>query len=181
MPFDGNRSVRATTDGTTENQFQRLWYQVDWKTGADVWYGLALYVPDHSKWCWWRPARWNNYALYGDQGDVGGLRIENGGLYLDVGRYGEDTTQLVGPVPLPERRWVWVEVHQRLAAREGDALSELWVDGRRAGASSRPNSFGRTVTHIRFGNVTLESDCSRAGSVWFDHVAISRSRRASVG
>jgi hypothetical protein len=178
--YDGSRSMRATTDGTTGNQFQRLWYRVNWQTGADVWYGLALYVPDHSQWCWWRPARWDNHALYGGAGDIGGLRIEAGALYLDVGRYGEDATQLIGPVPLAERRWIWVEVHQRLSARPGHALSEVWVDGRRVGASRKGNSFGRPVTDVRFGNVTLASECSRAGSIWFDRVSISGSQRPPV-
>ncbi|MDQ3730178.1 MAG: polysaccharide lyase [Actinomycetota bacterium] len=178
--YDGTHAAKITSDGSPNNSFQRVWYDVDWQPGADVWYGMALYIPKVSDWCWWRPVRWDNHSLYGGSGDVGGVRIEQGKLFLDSGRYGEAAKQLTGGAAVPEGRWFWLEVHQRLSAQEGQALSELYLDGNKIGASSAPNSSGRPITNIRYGNVTLASDCSRASSVYFDRVSLANGARGPV-
>ncbi len=175
--YEGTRAAKITSDGSTNNSFQRVWYSVNWNTGSDVWYGMALYIPSLSDWCWWRPVRWDNHQTYGSSGDVGGLRIENSKLYLDQASYGGSTTQLVGPVAIPQGRWFWVEVHQRLSGTSGSALSELFLDGVKMGASTQANTLGRVINHIRFGNVTLASGCSRAASVYMDRVSISDGAR----
>jgi Bacterial Ig domain len=170
--YDGTRAARIDSDGIAENQFQRVWYDVNWGPGADVWYGLALKVPRLADWCWWRPVRWDNHKTYAGAGDVGGVRIEAGKLYLDAGSYGQRTRTLIGPIDIPEGRWFWLEVHQRFSDRPNVALSELFVDGGPVGTSTQPNSNGRVINHLRFGNVTLASGCSSASSVYFDRISV---------
>jgi polysaccharide lyase-like protein len=169
--YEGARSAKASSYGSG-NQYQRVWYDVAWGEGTDVWYGMALYIPRLSDWCWWTPARWDNYRSYGGGGDVGGLRIEQGRLYLDKGTYAGQRP-LIGPVAIPEGRWFWVEVHQRLSAGAGSALSELYLDGVKVGSSTAANTNGRPIDTIRYGNVSMASSCSQPGSIHFDRVSLT--------
>ncbi|MGI8729747.1 MAG: heparin lyase I family protein [Solirubrobacteraceae bacterium] len=171
--YEGTRSAKITSDGSLSNSFQRVQQSVSWSDGSDVWYGMALYIPRLSDWCWWRPVRWDNYSTYGATGDVGGVRIEQGKLYLDQGWYGGATTPLIGPVGIPEGRWFWLEVHQKLSGDADHALSEVFLDGRKVGSSSQANSAGRAINHIRFGNTTLASQCSKPASIYYDRVSIT--------
>ncbi len=179
--FHGRTSTRASYDGHGVNAFQRVWYNVAWAPGAAIRYGVALYVPSGRSWCWWRPARWDNHRLYGARGDVGGLRVERGRLLVDTGRYGGATRTLVGPVSLPKGRWVRLEVRQRLSSIPGMAFTQLHVNGVSRGFSRAANSGGRPITHIRFGNVTLASECSRAGSIYFDRPVASQTATPGSG
>lgn len=178
--YDGRRSLFASYDGSGSSGFQRVWRNVRWRSGSDVWYGMALLIPDRSAYCYWNPIRWDNYRTYGGRGDVGGLQVERGALHLIRSRYGSRETKLIGPVTAPEDRWFWLEVHQRLSGRHGRALSEVFVDGRRVGASTRANSAGRVVNDIRFGAVNVAGRCSRAGSILFDRVSVSRRTRGPL-
>lgn len=175
--YEGAHSARITNDGLLSNSFQRVQSSVSWSDGSDVWYGMALYIPRLSDWCWWNPVRWDNYKTYGSTGDVGGIRIEQGKLYLDQAWYGGATTRLIGPVAIPQARWFWLEVHQRLSDDPVRALSEVFLDGHKVGSSTRPNSAGRTINHIRFGNVTLASQCSKPASIYYDRVSITSGPR----
>jgi hypothetical protein len=169
--YEGLLSAKASNNGVG-NQYQRVWYDVSWGEGSDVWYGVALYIPRLADWCWWTPVRWDNYSSYGGLGDVGGLRIEQGRLYLDKGTYAAQHA-LIGPVAIPEGRWFWVEVHQRLSADAGSALSELYLDGTRVGSSTAANSAGRPIDTIRYGVVSMATSCSQPASIHFDRVSLS--------
>jgi Polysaccharide lyase len=177
--YEGRRAARAT-NRAVGNQYQRVWYDVDWREGSSAWYGMALYIPRLSDWCWWNPIRWDNHQSFGSAGDVGGLRVWRNELYLDVGRYREDPTTLIGPVAIPQGRWFWVEVHQRLSPSAGRALSELYLDGVKVGSSTAANSAGRPIDEIRYGNVAMESSCSAASSIFFDRVSLSAAQRAPL-
>jgi hypothetical protein len=180
--YEGVRSARASNAGVG-NQFQRVWYDVAWGEGSEAWYGMALLVPRLADWCWWSPVRWDNYATHGGAGDVGGVRIEQGRLFVDVGTYAGQHA-LLGPVGVPEGRWFWLEVHQRFSATSGEALTEVYLDGVKRGVSTAPNTAGRRIDTIRYGNVAMETSCSAASSIYFDRVALTGSqlgpRRADV-
>lgn len=176
--YEGSRAARATNDAVG-NQFQRVQYDVDWREGSDVWYGVALYIPRLSNWCWWYAVRWDNWQRYRAAGDVGGLRIERGRLYLDKGNY-TDQTAVLGPVEIPEGRWFWVDVHQRLSHHAGSALNELYLDGVRMDRSTAANSSGRRISHIRYGNVAMATSCSRAASIFFDRIWLSDGPRGPL-
>ena len=184
--YDGRRSAQATWSGGPLAA-QRLWKDISWRNGTDVWYGMALYLPRGTRYCYWNPIRWDNYELYGGvdddrpgEGDVGGLSVEQNRIYIMQSYYGGRERKLVRGGRVPRGRWVWLEVHQRLSNRDGRALSELWVDGRRQGTSRRANSAGRRITDLRAGAVAIDSECSKPGKVGFDRVTISNSRRGPL-
>lgn len=174
--YAGRSSIEAEYRGGGSPSFQRVWRRIRWRTGTDVWYGMALYVPERSRWCYWNPVRWDNYASYGSGGDVGGIDVEEGRLRLIRSRYGDQEDSLTEPILVPERRWFWLEVHQRLSPRDGEALNEVYLDGRLAGSSSSANTFGRRVDDIRFGVVNVATSCSDPGSIFFDRVLIGSSQ-----
>jgi hypothetical protein len=52
------------------------------------------------------PARWDNFALYGQRGDTGGVELERGVMRLVRMDYaGSDYARLSPSVPVPRRRW----------------------------------------------------------------------------
>jgi hypothetical protein len=171
--YDAPTSVRAHYGGGLGG-FQRVWREVRWRRGSDVWFGMALYVPDSTAYCYWNPIRWDNFKTYGGGGDLGGLTVYQGRITLMQSRYGGGERDLVGPVPLPQGRWTWLQLHQRFSGQDGAALSELYVDGRRVGASRRANSLGRPINHVRFGVVNVSGKCSRPSDVLFDRVRLTR-------
>jgi hypothetical protein len=170
--YEGTRSARATFLGAGSSGAQRVWKQVNWGNGTDTWYGMALYIPDVAAFCYWNPMRWDNYKTYGSTGDVGGLSVEGGKLNVIQNRYGSAERQLISGVTVPQGRWFWVETHQRFSATDGQALTELYLDGRLVGSSTKGNSAGRVINHVRFGVVNVAGSCSRPGSVDFDRTSI---------
>jgi len=145
---------------------------VDWRPGTNIWYGMAMFVPRLADWCWWAPIRWDNFASRGSGADVGGLTIEDGRMQVEVAGYSSQQ-QITASVRVPEHRWFWVEVHQRLAGADGEALTELYLDGRRVARSTAAHSAGRGIDHIRFGAVAMDGGCSLPSAAYFDRVSLS--------
>ncbi|MGI8596944.1 MAG: hypothetical protein ACR2LY_06635 [Thermoleophilaceae bacterium] len=175
--YTGRRAARASSRGT--EGFQRVWYDVRWSSGTDVWYGAAYYIPRALP-CWTMLARWDNYRSFGEGGDTGGVEVENGVARLVRGNYdGSNYERLSQSLRLPRRRWFWLEVHQRLSDDDGAALNEVYVDGRRVGFSRTANSRGRPVDNVRYGYSALDAECSGSSTMFFDDVSISSRRRGS--
>lgn len=178
--YDGTHSVRATFRGGGSGK-ERFWLPVRWGKGTDVWYGIAMYVPKNNRYCYWNPLRWDNYSQYQGRGDVGGLTVEQGRIEVIRGTYASrHEDELVDGGKLPTGRWVWVEVHQRFADKNGAALSELYLDGDRVGRSRRANFFGRNISHLRAGAVNVAEQCSPPGVVDFDRFSISDRERGPL-
>jgi hypothetical protein len=127
--------------------------------------------------CYWNPMRWDNYKTYGSTGDVGGLSIEAGRLNVIQSRYGSAERKLISGVAIPQGRWFWVELHQRLSGTDGQALTELYLDGAKVGSSTAANSAGRVINHLRYGVVNVAGSCSKPGTVDFDRASISDGMR----
>lgn len=174
--YEGRLSARARWFGGSHGA-QRVWKDTDWRTGTNVWYGMAVYVPSNTTYCYWNPLRWDNYDLYQGGGDVGGLSIEENRIKVMRGTYGSDLEdQFIDGGVLPKGRWVWLELHQRFSNRDGKALTELYVDGAKRGASTRANTYGRRITDLRAGAVDVASRCSTPNAIDFDRVTISNRR-----
>ena len=175
LAYQGRWAARAANGGG-DIQYQRVWYETDWRVGDNIWYGMALFIPRIEDWCWWAPIRWDNWrARLGPKADVGGVVIEGGQIYAAYGDYrGQET--LIGPVPAPAGRWFWLEVHQRFSRRARGARTELYMDGVRVGRSRATNTTARHIDRVRFGNVAMSSSCSSLSAIYFDRVSYSGSR-----
>jgi hypothetical protein len=179
--YDGRRSGRATYCGGGANGYARGVFSVDVRPGQDVWYGAALMLPPGFRQSLQGEVdllRWDNFGLFGAGGDYGGVVVfgSDRRARLLRGRYSGHGTSIAGTFDLPEGRWFWLEVHQRLSTG-GDARNEVFVDGRRVGASHEPNSFGRPIDRIRYGIVAIHAgQQTRNVTVYFDRASVSRRR-----
>lgn len=181
--YEGSKSARASWFGGN-TAAQRVWKDTNWNQGSEVWYGMAVYVPASTDYCYWNPMRWDNYNEYGGtddnkpgEGDVGGLTVDQNKISIMTNKYGGEETSLVDGGTLPKGQWVWLEVHQVFSPNDGKALSELYVNGQHRGSSTKANSAGRKITSLRAGAVAVASSCSTPSKIDFDRVSISNSRR----
>lgn len=183
--YEGSRSALATYDGSGENGFARTWFDVNWAKGSDVWYGAAYFIPSKAAMpCYYSLMRWDNYTLYGNPGgDVGGIEVSTSGRarLMRQDYTGDNYGVLTREFDLPEGRWFWLEVHQRLSDRDGEALNEVYLDGRQIDSSTKANGRGRPVTEVRHGIVSLGGDCAtKPASVFIDRVSVSDAMRGPV-
>ena len=179
--YDGSKAAKITYDGQPGNVFSRTWYSVDWQPGEDVWYGAAFYVPDPSKLRYTDLIRWDNYVSYEGGGDVGGLLVEDGQMSMMRDDYSDHSTfaRVTPQVAVPKARWFWVEVHQRLSSVNGQALTEMYLDGRKVGSSTRANSMGRRIDEVRYGYV-YNWDEGGASTLYMDRVSQTDGMRGPV-
>ncbi len=171
--YDGTTSAHATYEGDGGNGYARGIWNVNWEDGEDVWFGAAYYLP-----VGFVPhiqgqvdlMRWDNWLSHPSDTDWGGVSIYGSDHRARLLRFGagRDNDTLVGPITLPEGRWFTLEVHERLSA-SGGALSELYVDGKLIGKSTRPNTYGRPIERIRYGIVAIAEGAQRKPlDLWFD-------------
>jgi hypothetical protein len=181
--YDGSRSARASYDGSGGNGFARTWFEVDFKKGSDIWYGGAYYIPSKKAMpCWYSLMRWDNYITYGSGGDVGGIEISTSGRarLMREDYSAKNYAVLSKEFDLPEGRWFWLEVHQRLSDQDGQALNEVFLDGRRVDASTTANGRGRVVNEVRHGLVALAGECAPKGSIYLDRASVSSRMRGPL-
>jgi hypothetical protein len=192
--YDGQWSALATYCGGGANGYARGVFAPRWPAGSDVWYGGAFLLPRGFHAAIQGEValvRWDNYNLFGPSGDFGGVVIFGSDRRARVvrGHYDAGTLDQLGATfQIPEGRWVWLEVHERLGEADG-ALTEVYLDGQRVSSSTQPNSFGRPVDRIRYGLVAIASGAQdRPLHLWFDRAIaggsqvgpLSSSARAAV-
>jgi len=171
--YDGRSSAKATYSGGGENGYSRGIWNVRWEDEDDVWFGATYFLPRgfHSQIQGQVDLmRWDNWASHPSDTDWGGVSIYGSDRRARLLRFGagRPNDTLVGPIDLPEGRWFTLEVHQRLSS--GDhAYSELYVNGRSVGNSTKPNTYGRAIERIRYGIVAIAEDDQRKPlDLWFD-------------
>jgi hypothetical protein len=182
--YDGSFAARAVFDGSTVGGFARAIQNVLWREGQDVWYGSAFYLSPGFKQAMEGEVpllRWDNYPSRAHDGDVGGVVLwgSDKRARLVLSRYGRHEHVLVGPFELPEGRWFSLLIHQRLAARPGRALSEVYLNGLRTGSSTAANMRGRPVERLRFGLVATDPEGQQGRlTLWFDRSLVTSRRRS---
>jgi hypothetical protein len=185
--YDGSSAVKSVYGGGGVNAYARGHWDVSWQTGDDVWYGAAYYLPTGFKAAMQNEValmRWDNWPSYQDgSGDIGGIVIwgSDKRARLKLGTYSGSTEKvLVGPFDVPEGRWFWLEVHQKLGT--SGALSEVYLDGSRVGSSAAANTNGRTIERIRYGLVAQGgSSQTNPLTLYFDRARVSTSAVGPLG
>lgn len=184
--YDGAYAVRAHYHGGGANAYARVVApDPGWCDGDTVWYGAAFLFP----WGFFSEQaqgycdilRWDNYGAYGADADYSGVAFSKsaGTMVFVLGTYRDDPgIQLAAFPRLPEGRWFWLEAHQTLSARPDAALTEIYVNGGRVAASSRPTTFGRGPDRLRAGLVSIsEERQTEPLTMWLDRFSISTTRR----
>ena len=171
-------AIRASYSGGGQNGFARGIFNVDWREGDDVFYSAAFFLPQGFKAAMQGQVaimRWDDYGAHPEAAGQGGVVINGGDkrARLVLNQMPAATqVQLGESFELPEGRWFHLEVHQRLSEVNGEALTELYVDGQKVGSSTVANSRGRVINHMRFGYVNNHR-AGGASTLWYDRVSIS--------
>jgi hypothetical protein len=165
--FAGLRAGKLTVDAGGGNRYARGYFDISsWAHGTDHWFGGAFYLPVGTTNALQGDValmRWDNWALAQTSQDQFGVWMRGsgtkGGLYLMFNNQqdGEHTVLVEPGVRMTEGAWHCLEVRQKLG-NDGDAISELWLDGRQLGSSNRHNTKGgrRPVT-LGYGIVAVNA------------------------
>jgi hypothetical protein len=184
--YAGSRSGHARYTGGGTNGFARAEQDVHWSSGQEVWYSGAFFLPTGFAAAQQGQVslmRWDNWSIDPDTTDQGGLVMHSDGRLVLVrqqpgGAYAEVSER----VAVPEGRWLWIEVRQVLSDQQGVARNELWVDGRLASSSDDANTFGRDITRLRWGVVSIGAGGQTNDlELWFDRATVSTGRIGPVG
>jgi hypothetical protein len=105
--------------------------------------------------------RWDNWALANTSQDQFGVWLHGTGtkgnlfLMFNNEQDGEDSILVDPGVRMAEGRWNCLEVRQKLGY-DGDAISELWLNGAGLGSSTRHNvKGGRRPVTLGYGIVAV--------------------------
>lgn len=131
--------------------------------GQDMWMGARFEVPSGfaSSAGYVSFMRHDNWGLYGSNGNTCGVALWAGDnkLHAECDSYDGSwpSRSLIGGITLPEGRWFSLELHQHISSTTGSALTELYVDGVKAGSStSANNELSRAIDRVRFGVVAVD-------------------------
>jgi hypothetical protein len=183
---NGKRSAHATYNGSGSNGYARGQYAVDWRSGTDIWYSMSVFLPagfTSSQRGAVDLIRWDNWSIAPNNADHGGLAVSSRGQLVLIKEQlkTQPYTVLLGPYTMPEGRWVHLEVRQRFASSNGQAVNEVWMDGKRLGSNTTANSYGRQITRLRAGIVSIDSGSqTQPLELWFDDTSISTARSDSA-
>ena len=195
--YSGDRCLRLEASGP--DAYARVLARAGWSLDEDVWWGGAIllprgyydWTPDGSS-----PAtfRWENFEAYGDDKDNGGFHIwgweEDTRFRLTYWRQnppGEDArnVHLVGPLDIPEGRWVWIDVRQRFSQDPARRVNEVWVDGRlvgRCNGARCPENYDYDrpfrVDYMRWGAISWKP---QRNYLFYDRLYVGRERLDVLG
>src|SRR5439155_23658283 len=106
-------------------------------------------------------------TTYEMAGDYGGIAMNpyDHKARLVHGSLGSDIKEsLIGAFDLPEGRWFFLQVHQRLGGAR--PLSEVYVDSDLVGRSTAQNMNGYPISRVRYGLVSAQQ--AEPLGLWFD-------------
>jgi len=166
--YEGALAARAAIPGGTGNKFARTVVggasggadALDYGERDELWFGVAVYLPagfHDAVATYYSPLRWDTFGVASVSRS--GLAMYDDGR-IRLFREQDDVEEQVNllddvTVRLEEERWYWLEVHQRLSATDGQAVNQLFVDGREIGSSTARNYYGDPVSAVRYGIVAV--------------------------
>lgn len=182
--YEGRASARARFFGGA-NGFARGIFNIRWPEGRHIWFGAAYFIPKgfaKSLQGQVDILRWDNYGALGEYNDRSGVVIHRDGrANLMRMKFGVENVDIGRSFKLPEGRWFWLEVHQYLDRRHGQARSSVHIDDKLVSSSRRANMYGTAVDRVRFGLVAV--DAARQTNpltLWFDRTSVSTHRRGAI-
>lgn len=193
--YEGGAAAHASYDGSGANGYARGIFNVGWANGDDVYYGGAFYLPAGFKAAMKSETDLMRHDNFGasstvDYGGIGLLKSDGKAHLFRVGSYvsgspgsgSGDDMNVAAPFDVPEGRWFWLEVHQKLSPTDGVAVNEVWIDDQLVTSSKKANSYGRGVTRLRYGLVAIGEGAQKAPlDLWFDRAMVRSSRIGAAG
>ena len=181
-------SAAAVYSGGGQNGFARGIFDTSWVEGDDVWYSAAYYLPEGfhaSMQGQVALMRWDDWPSHPVDRASSGIviwgRDKRARLVRELLPAGSSDSELSPSFELPEGRWFWLEVHQRLSSGSG-AVNEVYLDGALIGRTTSPNTFaGRVAERMRYGIVAVHAGVqTNPLSLSFDRATVSSSQVGPV-
>jgi hypothetical protein len=151
---DGSHAAKIVTNGGNSGcSCARMSFEdgFSFAPGREVWIGGSWYVTDATRVLW---SRFMNLGHFESSGDPDnwylGLIARGWGMEVVARRYDTDAgiSVLMPARPIPQDRWFDVTLHLRLSPRDGQALTEVYLDGRLVHRSTARNMLGSGPLHF---------------------------------
>ncbi len=189
--YEGSKSAKLTSLGGNTGPWGS--FNVSWPNGKDVWYGSAFFLQNAFAAANDRVAimRWHNStAVPPSPSRYGGIVLGTDDRYRLVRGVTGGSEDTIGPsFTIPEGRWVWLEVHQKLESNPSNApFSEVYVDGRPVTdangiiGSTAVNAYDNSTgvpNRIQYGYADRSQ--GNATLMWIDRSSVSLNQRGPIG
>jgi len=119
--------------------------------GDEFWIGGSWRVPEPGKLSWSRLMNLGHFEGSSDPDNYYlGLIVRSSGMEFAARRYQGDAgiSVLMPARPIPQNRWFDVDVHLRLSPTDGQALTEVYLDGELIASSTRRNMLAGGSLHF---------------------------------
>jgi hypothetical protein len=146
--------------------------------GGEVWIGGSWLIPDPARIGWSRLmnlSHWTPDGATNNTNWIAGLIIDQPGTMEVTARsYNSDDwiTTFYGPVAIPANRWFTADLHFKLSLTDGQALTEVYLNGQLVASSTKRNMFNSAPLTIYQGGLPHfwgpNSPNSSGETVYFD-------------
>jgi hypothetical protein len=175
---DGQGAAKIVTNGGNPScSCPRMTFDgLTYGAGREVWIGGSWKVTEASKLAWSRLMNLGHFEGSTDPDNwYLGLLVRNSGMEVVARRYDTNTGQsvLMAPRPIPQNRWFDVDVHLVLSPTNGQALTEVFIDGVLVSTSSARNMIGRGPLGFYNAGLSYFWDGNGATTVYFDRARIA--------
>jgi hypothetical protein len=181
--YEGRRSARASIRASRPGGVARGVLDVSWPIGSEAWYGGAFYLPKRLRAVTADVTllRWDNSGALGRRADFGAVVVSGSDkrAHLVQGRLaGRATRALASAFDLPTGRWFFLEVRQRFSPAKGQALNQVYVDGKLVSSGDEPNTGSRPADRVRYGLVSVRGRShAKRLTLWVDRLSVSPTPR----
>jgi hypothetical protein len=173
---DGSYAAKIVANGgNTSCGCPRMKFEDGFRytVGRDVWIGGSWYFPDPSAISWSRMMNLTSYTGGSSDYYTGLVIDEPAGVMIVLSRHYHSTIgqkNLVAGVPIPAGRWFTVLVHLRLSNVDGQALTEMYLDGTKVGDSTAANMMStQPFNSVQYGMPYFLNTTPKGTTVYFDH------------
>jgi hypothetical protein len=171
---DGDYAARIVTNGGNSGcSCPRMTFQdgFSYGPGDEVWMGGSWYVTNPSTLAWSRLMNLGHFEGSGDPDSwVLGLLIRESGMSVQARNYHSDdgASVLMPARPIPADRWFTVDVHLKLSATDGRALTDVYLDGELVSSTTKRNMWAPTPLTFYNAGLPYFWDGNGNTTVYFD-------------
>ena len=150
---DGSSAAKIVTNGgNTGCSCPRMTYgSLSYGAGQDVWIGGSWRITDPTKVKWSRLMNLGHFEGAADPDNwYLALMVRDSGMEVVARRYDTDAgaSILMASRAIPVNQWFEVDVHVKLSPNNGEALTEVYVDGALVATSTNRNMLSTGTLHF---------------------------------
>jgi Polysaccharide lyase len=152
---DGSYAAKIVTNGGSEGcSCPRMKFEdgFSYRAGREVWISGSWYIRNPSHLSWSRLMNLGHFEASGDPDNylVGLVVREKGQMSVRARHYQTEEGQsvLMANRPIPAGRWFTVMIHLKLSPTDGQALTEVYLDGALVASSTARNMMQAGPLHF---------------------------------